>query len=118
MISALFVDRPRLADLAGHKAPAYLDGTNLRPVLENPAHPVKPAAFSQVRRGNNGEGYSVRTERFRYTEWSNARGEITAAQLFDEVSDPAEAKNLIAEPAHAATAKELAALLAPIRAQK
>ena len=109
---------PTLADLAGLKAPAYLDGTNLRPVLENPAHPVKPAAFSQVRRGNNGEGYSVRTERFRYTEWSNARGEITAAQLFDEVADPAEAKNLIAEPAHAATAKELAALLAPIRAQK
>ena len=43
---------------------------------------------------------------------------LTAAQLFDEVADPAEAKNLAADPAHAATVRELSALLGPIRAQK
>ena len=79
---------------------------------------MKKAAFSQVRRGQNGEGYSVRSGKWRYTEWSNATGQLTAAQLFDEVADPAETKNLAPDPAHAATVKELAALLVPIRAQK
>ena len=108
---------PTLADLAGLPAPDYLDGASLRPVLNDPAASVKTAAFTQVRRGADGEGYSVRTPRWRYTEFS-VGGAVKSAQLFDEVADPAEANNLAADPAHAATVKELAALLVPIRAQK
>jgi arylsulfatase A-like enzyme len=109
---------PTLAGLSGLPRPAYLDGTDLRPVLDDAQHIAKPAAFTQVRRGNNGDGYSVRTNRWRYTEWFNAKGELTATQLFDEIADPAEAHNLSADPAHSATVKELSALLIPIRAQK
>jgi membrane-bound lytic murein transglycosylase D len=70
-----------------------------------------------VKRGET-LGTAIRFDRWRYTEWSNAKGERTAAQLFDEIADPAEAHNLAADPAHAATVKELSALLVPIRAQK
>jgi len=109
---------PTLAALCGLPAPDYLDGTSLRPILDDVNATVKNAAFSQVRRGANGEGYSVRSGQWRYTEWTDAAGKLTAAQLFDEVADPAETKNLALDPARAATVKELAALLAPIRAQK
>jgi iduronate 2-sulfatase len=109
---------PTLAALCGLPAPDYLDGTSLRPILDDVNATVKNAAFSQVRRGANGDGYSVRSGPWRYTEWTNAAGKLTAAQLFDEVADPAETRNLAADSAQAATVKELAALLVPIRAYK
>ena len=109
---------PTLAVLCGLPAPDYLDGTSLHPMLDDAGASVKNAAFSQVRRGAAGHSYSVRSGQWRYTEWANADGSPAGAQLFDEVADPAETKNLATDPAHAATVKELAALLVPIRAQK
>jgi len=109
---------PTLAKLTGLPAPDYLDGTSLHPILDDPTASVKTAAFSQVRRGTQGDGYSVRSGNWRYTEWTDATGRLTAAQLFDEAADPAETRNLAADPAHAATVRQLAALLVPIRAQK
>jgi uncharacterized sulfatase len=109
---------PTLAALTGLPAPAYLDGTSLRPMLDDPGASVKKAAFSQVRRGANGDGYSVRSGQWRYTEWTGPNGAARGAQLFDEEADPAETKNLAMDPAHAATVKELSALLVPIRALK
>ncbi|MSU48398.1 MAG: iduronate-2-sulfatase [Opitutus sp.] len=109
---------PTLAALTGLPAPDYLDGTSLRPILDDPSASVKKAAFSQVRRGTNGDGYSVRSGPWRYTEWIDAAGKLTATQLFDEVADPRETRNLASNPAHATTVKELAALLVPIRAQQ
>ena len=108
---------PTLASLTGLPAPDYLDGTDLQRTLEDPGKSVKDAAFSQVRRGTQGDGYSVRSGPWRYTEWTDANGKLTATQLFDEVKDPAETRNLAADAAHAATVRALAALLAPIRAQ-
>jgi iduronate 2-sulfatase len=108
---------PTLADLAGLKAPDYLDGASLRSTLDDAAKSVKTAAFTQVRRGNNGDGYSVRSGRWRYTAWTNASGASLGDQLFDEEADPAETRNLANDPAHAATVHQLKALLAPIRAQ-
>ncbi|MSU25456.1 MAG: iduronate-2-sulfatase [Opitutus sp.] len=108
---------PTLAALTGLPVPDYLDGTSLRPILDDPSASVKQAAFSQVRRGTNGDGYSVRSGQWRYTEWTDAGGKLTAAQLFDEVADPRETKNLATDPAQAAVVKKLAALLGPIRAQ-
>ena len=94
---------PTLADLAGVKAPDYLDGVSLRPMLDAPERSVKDAAFTQVR-----DGYSVRTPRWRYSEWS---GGAQGAQLFDMEGDPAETRNLAADAGHASTVAELKALL-------
>ena len=53
-------------------------------------------------------GYSLRTPRWRYTEWDEGR---EGRELYDHESDPGELKNLAGEAAHAGTVAELAALL-------
>jgi arylsulfatase A-like enzyme len=108
-----FVDiYPTLADLAGLPLPAHLEGRSFRPVLENPGRPWKSAAFSQYPRSVGGRqlmGYSMRTDRYRFTGWVQ-RGkpaQIEALELYDHRTDPQENTNLAADPAHAATVEKL-----------
>jgi uncharacterized sulfatase len=98
---------PTLAELAGLKAPADLDGGSLVPLLKNPSAKWTQPAYTQVQRGET-PGHSVRTDRWRYTEW--AYGE-KGMELYDELSDPQELKNLAADAAHADVVKEMKALL-------
>lgn len=98
---------PTLADLAGLKPNAPVDGVSLAPILRDPAATVKDAAFSQVR-----NGYSVRTDRWRYVEW---QGGEQGAQLYDMVDDPGETTNLANDPRHAATVNDLRMRLAAYR---
>lgn len=109
---------PTLCDLAGIPSPPQLEGKSLRPLLDDPKATLHDAAFTQARRGANAEfwGRSVRTSRWRCTEWDEGRNGI---ELYDHNADPREYHNLSADPAHAAVLKELRALLAaklpPIR---
>jgi uncharacterized sulfatase len=103
---------PTLAELAGLPAPANVQGRSLRPLLRDPAAPWPHAAYSQVRRGSAAAGFfmgrSVRTERWRYTEWdAGGRG----VELYDHASDPEERVNLAGRPEHAKVVAELAQLL-------
>ena len=97
-----------LSHLGG--APAHLEGTSFAPLFENPARPWKKAAFSQyLRPGKEGiMGRSVRTAGWRYTEWKSKDGTDLGTELYDEVKDPRESKNLANDPAHAATLKVMA----------
>jgi lysophospholipase L1-like esterase len=102
---------PTLADLCGLPVPAGLHGTSLRPFLDNPAAPGKKAAYTQVLRGSGKDqflGRSVRTQRYRYTEWDGGK---RGAELYDHDSDPHEYSNLAADPQHATTVRELKELL-------
>jgi arylsulfatase A-like enzyme len=102
---------PTLCDLAGLKPPAVLQGKSLRPVLNDPRATVHDAAFTQARRGANASnwGRSVRTARWRCTEWDEGRNGV---ELYDHDNDPGEFTNLANDPRHAATLKQLRALLA------
>jgi len=132
-----------------------LEGTTLLPLLEDSQQPWKSAAFSQYQRyisykssydsdrtlspagGGKGMGYSIRTDRYRYTEWWRTNGnygkfgvttgsnpydpdasrvvanEASFVELYDYQEDPHETENLAytQAAAHAALIAELQALL-------
>ena len=67
---------PTLTDLCGLKAPPGVEGTPLTPLLIAPDNNIKSVALTQTPRPNYPRGkqpkimgYSIRTQRFRYTEW-------------------------------------------------
>jgi uncharacterized sulfatase len=98
---------PTLCDLCGLTAPSDLQGKSFRPVLDDPSLPGKPAAFTVVERGGV-LGRSVRTDRWRYTEWDEGR---KGAELYDQATDPDDYVNLADDPQHAPTVAELKKLL-------
>lgn len=106
-----FVDiYPTLAELAGLPIPEALEGTSLAPLLDDPNRPGKEAALSQYPRAK-AMGYSMRTDRYRYTVWRSrdTAKRILAEELYDHESDPHENVNLAALPEHAALVKRLRA---------
>ncbi len=103
-----FVDiYPTLAELSGLRPPGGLEGRSFVPLLNDPAQPWKEAAYTELRRGRI-LGRSVRTERWRYTEWAEGR---EGSELYDHRSDPGEYENLASDPARAGVVRKLRELL-------
>jgi uncharacterized sulfatase len=102
---------PTLCDLCSVPAPANLQGKSLRPILNDARATIHDATFTQARRGANAEywGRTVRTSRFRCTEWDEGKNGI---ELYDHDADPHEFTNLANDPLHAATLNQLRALFA------
>ena len=91
---------PTLAELAGLRAPAYLAGVSLAPVLDNPDATPRQDALTQFQ-----NGYGLRTDRYRYNEWG-AKG-AAGVELYDHRADPNEMINLAKRPEHAETIARL-----------
>lgn len=108
-----FVDiYPTLAELCGLDVPPHCEGTSMRPLLEDPDREWKPAAFSQYPRRGAYMGYSMRTERYRYTEWVHREtGEVAARELYDHSTGPIATRNLAADPEMEETVRRLSAML-------
>ena len=104
---------PTLAQLCDLPLPKHLEGTSFAPLLEKPDQPWKKAAFSQYLRTGKPPhtGRSLRTDRWRYTEWHDLKGKPTGVELYDELNDPQETANLENEPSHAETVEQMAAQL-------
>ncbi|MFW6169645.1 MAG: sulfatase-like hydrolase/transferase [Planctomycetota bacterium] len=110
---------PTLADLCGLEAPANLQGVSLRPLLKDPSGTLKSAAFSQhprppYGRGKDPEtmGYSIRGDRYRYTEWLDFNtGRVVARELYDHANDPRETINLASGDGNTAVIRRLASQL-------
>lgn len=103
---------PTLAELCGLKAPARLEGLSLVSLLKQPDAKREKPARTMVHHtdaaGKEVQGLSVRTERWRYTEWDGGK---VAAELYDHDSDPGEYHNLAGDAKHAETVAAMKRLL-------
>jgi iduronate 2-sulfatase len=95
---------PTLAQMCGLKPPSYLSGVSLAPVLTDPKAMPRNAALTQF-----ANGYSIRTPRYRYTEWGEEGAE--GSELYDHQADSVEMVNLAGIEKHATTVAELSRLL-------
>ena len=114
-----FVDiYPSLCELAGLELPGHLQGTSFAPLVEDPDQQWKEGALSYwpVSNRNNPEkvimGYTVQTDRYRYTEWiRESTGELMARDLFDHQTDPEENSSIANDPENEELMQKLSALL-------
>jgi iduronate 2-sulfatase len=100
---------PTLLELCGLARVEGLSGGSLVPLLRSPDAPGKTAAFTMRKVGASRRGLvaqSVRTDRYRYTEWPEENPE-----LYDHQEDPGEHRNLALEASQAATIRDLKAVL-------
>lgn len=96
---------PTLAELAEitEDLPENLEGTSQVAVVADPKISVRPTAMTRhqhpfygSRKNWKAWGRSVRTDRWRYTEWRDIGSEqIVAQELYDHENDPLESVNVL-----------------------
>lgn len=103
---------PTLCELAGVAAPQQLDGESVAGFVCKGKANIKPYAVSQFPRGKV-MGYSLRSERYRYTVWVDWKGKktefnnVVAEELYDLVSDPDETCCVTENPAYRKALKKM-----------
>lgn len=104
---------PTLADLWGIRAEGW-QGTSFRPLLRDSARPWKRVAAT-VCALERVLGRSLRTGRYRYTEWQGHRRDgsrVFEVELYDLERDPWEQVNVAADSGHRQVRTQLSDLLA------
>jgi iduronate 2-sulfatase len=94
---------PTVAQVCGLTPPKQIEGKSFVGLLDDPAGAGRDAAFTQLLRKQT-PGHSIRTDRYRYTEWDHGK---QGAELYDQNDDPHEFKNLAKDPEHAQIIAEL-----------
>lgn len=109
-----FVDiYPSLCEMAGLPVPRNLPGRSFAPLLDRPDQKWKTAAFSQYPRGGDIMGYSMRTDRYRFTRWQKRADpeKIVAYELYDLENDPQGLVNIAERPESGVVIRELMHLM-------
>ncbi len=91
---------PTLCDACQLPILTELEGITMLPAIEEPTQPWKTAAFSQLKRGTvergTVDGYTMRTDRYRYTEWGDSGK--NGIELYDYQENPNETINIAEDP--------------------
>lgn len=120
---------PTLAELCSLSVSDKLQGQSLVPMLQDSQESGRGWALTQVQRPANARsdqpfdnqalgaaestrrqergafmGYSLRTQRWRYTQWDEGR---EGEELYDHDADPGEQNNLAADPAYSELIQQL-----------
>ncbi|MCR9197757.1 MAG: sulfatase [Planctomycetaceae bacterium] len=103
---------PTLADLCQLPPPATLEGRSLRPLLRDPQAAWDKPAVTQIWHSKKAWGYSLRTQRYRYTAWLNGKA---GQELYDHKTDPEEVTNLANDPQYTAVVQRLSQQLQPFQ---
>lgn len=100
---------PTLAELCALPLPPGIEAKSFASLLKNPrGRWDRPAYSVWSEDGKTLHGVAVRTEKWRYAEFSQDGAD--GAMLFDPKTDPLEMKNLANDPNYAAVRTELSAL--------
>ncbi|WP_111709796.1 sulfatase [Lutibacter citreus] len=86
---------PTLVDYSGFSISKDLEGKSLRLLLENPKAKWKDYAITQVHYNVDAQGYSIRNEKWRYTERNKGKA---GRELYNHENDPEEITNLAKNP--------------------
>jgi iduronate 2-sulfatase len=97
---------PTVLDLLGVPGEPPLEPHSLIPLVTDPGAAGRRETLSSVPRKAGRVARSVRTARFRYTEWPDG-----SRELYDHDADSGEVTNLAVRPEQQATMAELAALI-------
>lgn len=85
-----FIDiYPSLCELTGLPLPRHLQGRSFVPLMNAPDQTWKTTAIGRYRNGD-----TVRTNQYRFTEYSGAKGRPLARMLYDHKKDPGENQNV------------------------
>ena len=95
---------PTLIDASFDEAYDKLDGESLVSYMKNQKKERLAPAISQNYYAVDKQGYSIRTQRWRYTEWMEGQAGL---ELYDHDNDPEEKVNLAKKPEYASVIKEL-----------
>ncbi len=93
---------PTLAQLFGLTPPNGLEGRSFVPLLRRPDMPWKEAVFTTLQKPlpgmGTGFGRAMRTDRYRFIEWSSTESDKSVYELYDEKNDPLEKVNIANRP--------------------
>ena len=102
-----FIDiYPSLSELAGLPLPAHLQGKSFVPLLKDPSLAGKSAAI-----GRFGNGDTIRTDQFRFSEYTRKNGKFSSRMLYDHQKDSGENVNVSERNEQSETVKKLTAEL-------
>ena len=80
---------PSLCELTGLSLQDHLQGRSFAALMKQPDQPWKETAIGRFQNGD-----TIRTNAFRFTEYTDGKGKLVSRMLYDHSDDPGENVNV------------------------